>query len=45
MDRDKYDAPEPKSEVRARAAAIGLLALAVVVGMVLIATGAISITG
>jgi hypothetical protein len=42
MDR-KYDTPEPKEDTKARAVAILVLAGAVVLGMVLIATGAVPV--
>ena len=43
MDRNPYDDPEPREDTRARAIAILVLAGAVVLGMVLIATGAVQV--
>ncbi len=45
MDKNPYDDPEPKEDTKARAVAILVLAGAVVLGMVLIATGAVQIGG
>ncbi|MGH3366769.1 MAG: hypothetical protein ACRDOY_06170 [Nocardioidaceae bacterium] len=43
MDRQKYDAPEPKEETRSRGIVFLLLAGAVVLGMVLLATGVVQV--
>jgi hypothetical protein len=45
MDRNPYDAPEPREDTKARAIAILVLAGAVVLGMVLIATGVVQVGG
>jgi hypothetical protein len=43
MDKNPYDDPEPREDTKARAIAILVLAGAVVLGMVLIATGAVPV--
>jgi hypothetical protein len=43
MDRNPYDEPEPREDTKARAVAILVLAGAVVLGMVLIATGVVPV--
>jgi hypothetical protein len=45
MSWNKNDDPEPQQDTRARAIAILVLAGAVVLGMVLLATGVVQITG
>jgi len=41
----KYDAPEPKDEVKAKAISYAVLGILVVLIMVLIATGTVQISG
>jgi hypothetical protein len=43
MDKKPYDDPEPRQDTRARAIAILVLAGAVVLGMVLLATGVVQV--
>jgi hypothetical protein len=45
MSWNKNEDPEPREDTRARAIAILVLAGAVVLGMVLLATGVVEITG
>jgi len=43
MDKNRYDDPEPRQDTKARAIAILVLAGAVVLGMVLLATGVVQV--
>jgi hypothetical protein len=44
-DWNRHQDPEPKQDMRARAIAILVLAAAVVLGMILLATGTIEVAG
>jgi hypothetical protein len=43
MDKNPYEDPEPRQDTKARAIAILALAIAVVIGMVLLATGVVQV--